>query len=828
MHRAPFRLDLTRIILVLLVLSIVLFEFPAAKHLIDSPYSGIETQNLSVRNVRSDGPSARSGIRRGDRIVSVDGTRVRNYNHLRAIIKDNVDRAPQKYTVLRAGRRIDVTVNYASVTGSFLYRHLAFLLVGFTFLLMGLLVFLRRTDILGVLFSLNCAMFAYFLTDRPVFSLPSFQLAGELINDAVILFVPAVFLHFFLVFPERAPGSKEPWKRLRIAYAIPTLLLLVSSVIAIQQFRGDTVQTDAVDAVLLFSTVYFLTYLILSLFIFGRSYRSSAVAQKEKLRIVITGTMVGIIPFVFTLVWRQVSPETAPVWDLLSVVALAFVSVSFAYAILKHGVIELNIVVRKSLAYAFLTGLIVAAYYALVNVLGGVITRELNLAPAYFSLISVLVLAMIFSPARDAVQSVVDRVFSRGDYNYSAEVIAFSRRLSKQLARRDVISCFMESIDDLLKVSFIGMYLRPERDELFKIEQSFGDISSLPETFQRRSHLGRYFNRYRKPLMVEYLDYSWSRRHLDESSRDFLSKHGAAVCLPVMSQDLVLGLVVLGPKRSGMLYSQTDSDLLARFSEHLGLVLENADLHEANVEQERLKKEVLVARDIQLSLLPKTPPEHPALQIVGRMASSVEVGGDYFDYFTLDDHRIGVAIGDCSGKGVPAAMLMSSIQAVFKNLVIKDRLTPGALVGELNDYLFDNAKTEQFATFFYGVIDVANSIFTFSNAGHCPTLLFRKQYVDRLGEGGMVLGVERNQVYQEGQVRLGPGDLLCLYTDGATEQSDGQDEQFGESRLIEFLEKRKHQPLEELQKSLFATILAYGSERQDDDITTIIARHVGV
>ena len=91
---------------------------------------------------------------------------------------------------------------------------------------------------------------------------------------------------------------------------------------------------------------------------------------------------------------------------------------------------------------------------------------------------------------------------------------------------------------------------------------------------------------------------------------------------------------------------------------------------------------------------------HAALEIVGRMASSVEVGGDYFDYFTLDADRIGVAIGDCSGKGVPAAMLMSSIQAVFKNLVMKDRLTPGVLVGELNRYLFDNAKTEQFATFF--------------------------------------------------------------------------------------------------------------------------------
>jgi len=828
MAQGSFRLDLPRIILILLVLSIVLFEFPAARHLLYSPYSGIETQNLSVRNVKSDGPTAESGISRGDRILAVDGIRVRNYNHLRSIMKDNVNHSPQEYTLMREGRRLKVTVNYSSITSSFLYRHLAFLLVGFTFLMMGLLVFLRRTDMLGVLFSLNCAMLAYFLTDRPVFSLPSLQLAGELINDAVMLFFPAVFLHFFLVFPERPPGSHEPRARLRVAYAIPTLLLLGSSILAVQRFNGGPARTEIVDAVLLLSTVYFFGYLVLSLVVFGRSYRSSTVAQKQKLRIAITGTVVGIVPFVFMLVWRQVSPDTGIAWDFLSAIALAFVSISFAYAILKHGAIELNIVVRRSLAYAFLTGLIVAAYYAVVNVLGGVITRELNLAPAYFSLVSVLVLAVIFSPARDAVQRVVDRVFSRGDYDYGEEVIAFSRQISKQLTRSDVIGCFLKSIDDLLGASFVGMYANSDENGLFELERSSGDVSSLPATFQRRSHLGRYFNRYRTPLMVEYLDYSWSRRHLDEASRELLASSGAAVCLPVMSQDTALGLVVIGPKRSGLLYSNTDSDLLARFSEHLGLVLENADLHEANVEQERLKKEVLVARDIQLGLLPKAPPEHPALEVVGSMASSVEVGGDYFDYFSLDNDRIGVAIGDCSGKGVPAAMLMASIQAVFKNLVMKDSLSPSALVDELNHYLFDNNKTEKFATFFFGVINITTSVFTFSNAGHCPALLFREKYVDRLGEGGMVLGIEPNQIYKEGQVLIEPGDLLCLYTDGVTEQADDQEDQFGEQRLIDFVQRRKAWPLEALQKELFATILAHGGGRQDDDVTTIIARHNSV
>jgi sigma-B regulation protein RsbU (phosphoserine phosphatase) len=182
-----------------------------------------------------------------------------------------------------------------------------------------------------------------------------------------------------------------------------------------------------------------------------------------------------------------------------------------------------------------------------------------------------------------------------------------------------------------------------------------------------------------------------------------------------------------------------------------------------------------------------------------------------------------VCIGDVSGKGVPAAMLMASIRAVFKNAALKGNLPPAELIAELNQYLYENARTEQFATFFYGVFEADSGTLTFSNAGQCPALLLKKDYVDRLGEGGLVLGVQPSQSYHEGRVCLEPNDLLVLYTDGITEQKDAAGEEYGEQRLIEFLQLHRNLPLDELQSALFRDVIAFGNGSQQDDITSIIA-----
>jgi len=826
MHHRPLDRRFLRNPVLLFALVTVLLQFPGSRDLLRQPYSGIETLNLVVQNIDANSPNASTPVRRNDEIASVAGERVRNYNHFRSIVSVNRDFSPQEYVFLRGGDSVRVEVSYTPIPSSIVHRRFGLILVGFTFLATGLLVLLRRADSTGILFSLNCTMICYLLSDRPVYSHSALQLTGELFDDAVMLAFPAVFLHFFLVFPERVRRTtgRSRVPRVVLLYALPVLFFAASTALAIRNFFFAPAPGGALRSILTLSTIYIAGYVVASLVVFVRSYRASTTAQKEKLRIAIAGTVAGMVPFLAMIVWRQIMPGGYTVVEFLSSAALACVSISFAYAILKHGAIELNIVVRKSIVYAFLTGVIIAAYYGLVRVVGDYVTTQFNLRPVYFSIIAVLVLAVIFAPARQIVQGVVDRLFFRGDYDYRREVVEFNRQLSRKLKKREILDYFTERMRTLFKASYVAFYKKGDAGGRLALDSTDTDKKTLPESFPKDSLLGRYLGRYRKPLMVEYLDQSWGRRHLDAASTGFLAATRAAVCLPIGSGESLFGLIVVGAKRSGLLYSRTDSELLETFSEHLGLVLENAELHEATIEQERLKNEVLLAREIQLNLLPKAPPKHERLELQGRMESSVEVGGDYYDFFEIAKDRIGVVIGDVSGKGVPAAMLVASLQAVFKNLAHRDKMSPAQVIEELNRYLCDNAKAGQYATIFYGIFELDTSTFTFCNAGHCPALLVKTHYADRLGEGGLVLGIDPGHRYEEGRVRIDGGDTLCFYTDGITEQSGPQDQEYGEHRLIDFLRANKNLPLAALQDSLFASVLAFGGGRQDDDITTIIAR----
>ncbi len=827
MRQAPLHHRYLRFPVLLLVLLTVFLQFPGSRDLINTPYSGIETLNLTVQNINSKGPNAEKPIELNDEIISVAGVPVRNYKHLRSVVRKNGSFEPTEYVLERNGEEFTVEVEYVTIPSSIVHRRFGLVLVGFTFLLTGLLVLLRRTDTIGITFALTSIIICYLLGDRPVFDISFLQIAGELFDDAAMIFFPAVFLHFFLVFPDRLrpPGKRELIRRALLIYTIPTLIYLISCVFAIRNFYFDHTPTVVLTLILSISTLYITAYLVASMVVFVRNYRSSTVAQRQKLRIAIGGTIVGMLPFLSMIVWRQIMPGTYTTWEFVCSLGLAFVSVSFAYAILKHGAIELNIVVRKSIVYAFLTGVIIAAYYGVVRFLGDYFTTEFKLDPTYFSVITVLVLAVIFAPARQIVQGVVDRLFFRGEYDYRQEVVEFNREISHKIKSSEILDHFSNRIGSLLKASYFVFYRYDQEDGRLALDTDNSNGAKFPETFPTGSLLGRYLSRYRKPLMVEYLDNTWERRYLDGPSLGFLASTQAAVCLPVGSADALFGLIILGKKRSGLLYTQTDSELLETLSEHLGLVLENADLHEASIQQERLKNEVMLAREIQLDLLPKKPPHHSQLDLAGKMVSSVEVGGDYFDYFALDANRIGVAIGDVSGKGVPAAMLMSSLQAVFKNLAVRDRMNPSDVVGELNKHLCANAKSELFTTFFYGIIDMIDSTFSFCNAGHCPAILLKTEFADRLGEGGLILGIDSNHVYTEGRVRLDPGDILFLYTDGVTEQASPTDEEYGEDRLIRFLKANRNLPLGRLQDSLFATILAFGDGKQHDDITNVIVRY---
>ena len=249
--------------------------------------------------------------------------------------------------------------------------------------------------------------------------------------------------------------------------------------------------------------------------------------------------------------------------------------------------------------------------------------------------------------------------------------------------------------------------------------------------------------------------------------------------------------------------------------------------------RERLTRELETAREIQMRLLPGEEPRVAGFEITGASIPSREVGGDYFDFIIQPDNRIGIAIGDVSGKGMPAALLMSNLQASLQGQVIHPSQV-SEIVQRVNDLMVASTDPHMFATFFYGELDLASGAFTCTNAGHNPPLVLRRSgEIDTLGLGGLLLGMVSGMPYQQETIDLAPGEVILLYTDGITEAvgpdvaEDDPESMFGEEALYEVLRQSKDLPAVGIKEAVLAAVAGHTSGAvQSDDITLVVIRRL--
>jgi len=245
-------------------------------------------------------------------------------------------------------------------------------------------------------------------------------------------------------------------------------------------------------------------------------------------------------------------------------------------------------------------------------------------------------------------------------------------------------------------------------------------------------------------------------------------------------------------------------------------------------QRQRLENELSIAHEVQAQLFPQKLPEIPGVELAAVCRAARVVSGDYYDFVQLGPHRIGMAVADISGKGISAALLMASLQAAFRSqLLLEGQQTEGTaeLVTRLNLHLFRNTSDDRYATLFYAVYDSSTRLLHYTNAGHLPPLLVAGEQVKKLDEGGMVVGLFDDCVYEQGCVTVAPGSLLVAYSDGITEPENVYGEQFGARRLTaEVLRYRQSSP-SRLAEQLIAAAEEWGqSPEQADDMTVVIAR----
>ena len=249
---------------------------------------------------------------------------------------------------------------------------------------------------------------------------------------------------------------------------------------------------------------------------------------------------------------------------------------------------------------------------------------------------------------------------------------------------------------------------------------------------------------------------------------------------------------------------------------------ENRDHQEIAQQFQHQEQEVAEARAIQQGLLPSFIPQVAGYEIAGAWQPAHSVGGDYYDVLAFDDGTIGLCIADVAGKGLPAALLMSNLQAAVRGLA-SPLLSPDGLCTRLNSLVCHNTGNDRFITFFYAQLDGAERVLRYTNAGHnAPIVLHADGSHERLDTGGGVLGVFPQQTFSVGTVRLASGDRVILFTDGVTEAYDGSGEEYGESRLLGLLNEHRRAAASLLQEEILAAAGSFSRGHWHDDATVVV------
>ena len=455
--------------------------------------------------------------------------------------------------------------------------------------------------------------------------------------------------------------------------------------------------------------------------------RSSA-SERAQGTIVLAGAIAGIVP-TLVVTMAAFADISIPGSSSAYLLTLLF-PFSLAYAIVRWRLFDVEIAVKRTLVYALVTAALGTFYFGTT---AGLLSLWGQQNARWANVLATAAVALAFAPLRDRTKITVDRLFFREGYDLGRVLADFGERARKTLDPYELFAAYAAAIDGALHPQAIAVYL-----------QDGGEL------------------------------------HL---------RHGEPPEFPALRVPIAMkedsGLAMLGPRRSDQPYKPEDRELVASLSSQLALWLENSALFAQVASQERIRRELEIAREVQSGFLPQRLPEVPGLAIAACTHPALEVGGDFYDVIDIGDDRLAILVGDVAGKGVPAALLMAMTVMVFRSLA-KGNRSPAAVLAQANELIWLNRPSRKmFVTAFYSVLDRISGSFTYANAGQPFPLTPGGPLVAR----GMALGVVSGSQYEEHHHRLEPGEGLMIYSDGVEDAMNPREEHFGSERLSEAVDR---------------------------------------
>jgi sigma-B regulation protein RsbU (phosphoserine phosphatase) len=824
-----------------------------------------------LTNIYKDSPAEKAGLQAGDRILKVDGERFESDYSLNDIWARHKPGDTVELTIQRphvpAPFTVRATFRAVHSQPGKLTEHLSqdiinvypvvFLVVGLSVLFLRVedpYVWLLALDFAGTISIANWS--SNFAGLGP--TLRRLVMAYRAIFNG---FDSAFFFLFFAVFPARSPlDRRAPW--------LKWLGLALGPCFALPGLGTGFYQTPAVVGRLFGQVVsravrmvYAYGFHILGLVsLVGNAVGASTPEVRRRSRVIVWGTLVGVVPVLLGLGAQELFGFTMSLWlTAVLVLLLCLYPLSFAYAVVKHRVLEIPVLLRRSARYLLVQRGFVFLHL-LVSVVATVLfawglsrTRLATPVGLTGGVIFGSVLALGGLRVHRTTSQRIDRAFFRSAYDARMILEDLVEKTRTATNRNELAALLEHHLTRALHPVSFAAYLETSDNQLSAVR---GNVPPELQTISGTQPLMADLARRGRPWEV-------SEESLSDAPGLFLLAPLHPDCLvPILGRDSrPVGLLVLGPRLSEEPYSREDKQLLASVASQAGVALESIRLGEKIAErieaERRAAQEMEFAREVQARLFPQKLPPLKTLEYTGTCIQARQVGGDYYDFLELRPGRLALVLADIAGKGVSGALLMANLQANLRSQYAMALDDLPRLLKSVNQLFYDNTTEGSYATLFFGDYDDSTRRLRYANCGHLPPLLLRASgpppggprdrkmdgssgpqggssqdqapeapQVELLRSTCTVVGLFEEWQYEIAEVGLAPGDTLVLYTDGVTEAASAAGEEFGECRLLDTLLSRSQLPVGQLLEAIIEGVQQFSGGEQQDDITLVIARSV--
>ncbi|MBN1633758.1 MAG: SpoIIE family protein phosphatase [Ignavibacteria bacterium] len=764
-----------------------------------------------IWELRPGGNTEKAGLMKGDVILKINNYNIRDVNQYRNLLNQYEAGDTLEYLIKRKNENFTVTIQV------YKYFHLIFYifsLLGFGFLFNSIIVGLSKPNeltsflffLLGVSACLGFNIFGggIYYSGYGSFIFNNFWF-GNVMFDPLIL-------HFFLTFPVKYEFPKRKYV-IPIIYIFPVSLFFINFFIS--SFNTGNI---------IFTITYFLGYvpfsfLFLGILFFVISYfRIKDEEKKKPLKIIFIGLILGLIGFLyyFFVFNPYISSNYTSVLPRVPALLVLAIPVTFSYSILKYKILHSGYSLKRNIIIIFVSLILILIFLIIFNILSSLIFKHFGQQEKLIILFAVLILIFLFDFINKAIRKKIDNKLLRNTALQKKLYLEFTESLPYFKRADDISEKLITTIKNLFRIDNVKLWIN--RDEYPLL---YNEIKNYNFIFNIRNVVKKDLFKNNPHIIISKSDKLFSQFNPPpDTLKIYIFSFG--------KKDVLTGSIILYINEYEMIFSDTETELLETISYHSGAALENARLRLEEIKKLRFEEEMEIAKHIQNSLIPKIDIIGKNYEISAYNSGSDSISGDFFDIIRFDDGKFLLVVADTSGKGIPAALLMSKVQSITR-FAAKYYLTPKEILKELNKNIYSEFEKNTRVTMVLSLFDIINSKVTISGAGHNHPLLLENNSLKLIETGGIAMGIENEKFFNpeisEKIITLKNNSVFLFYN-CASSEPNGKiigDNVF--KLIMNFMQNHPTDDLKILQQNLVNFVYKYMQDsKYNEDLTTVLIK----